>query len=65
MKEFEFDSLNGLMYKLSAEVSDLIKTQKQTENIQKIFNEIGKRIEKEDDDLSTLVESIENIRGML
>jgi len=65
MNKFKIDSLNGLVCRLSDEVSSLVKTDKQTKDIQELFNEIAKRIESQDNELSDIIESIEYAKGML
>jgi len=65
MEEFKNDSLNGLMFRLLSEVDKISKNKEQQKEIMKITREIFNRIEKHDEELSEIVNDIENVRGML
>ena len=62
---FKSDSFNGLIYKLADIVSELVKSKEQTKSIQDIFNEMAKRLNEQENELSDVIDSIDNIKGML
>lgn len=65
MKNFEMDSLNGLLYRMANKVSELVTTKEQQKDIQEIMDEIAKRVSEQDEEIVEVIDILENLRGNL
>ena len=64
-KEFETDSLHGLIFMLGSEVISTIQDEDIKKRALALLTEIDNRVTKSEEELSEIIDSIENIKGSL